>query len=118
AVTAATAMLKSGPRGATPPAGEASRPFGVTAPPAPTQPVPLHAASSRRGDVLTYLASVFGFDRYASVVTLPEDRKYFFPQSADPEATAYRAAAFLTKFGFIPAQEIDRVDLNVAMPRD
>src|SRR5205085_7259920 len=83
AVTAATAMLKFDPRGATPPAGEASRPFGVTAPPAPTQPVPLHATSSRRGDVLTYLASVFGFDRYASVVTLPEDRKYFFPQSAD-----------------------------------
>lgn len=77
-----------------------------------------HPASSRRGDVLTYLAAVFGFDRYASVVTLPEDRKYFFPQSADPDGVAYRAAAFLVKFGFIPAQEIDRVDLNVAMPRD
>jgi stage II sporulation protein D len=77
-----------------------------------------HPASSRRGDVLTYLATVFGFDRYAAVVTLPEDRKYFFPQSADPEAAAYRAAAFLMKFGFIPAQNIDRIDLNAAIPRD
>jgi SpoIID/LytB domain protein len=36
-----------------------------------TPPVGLHAASSRRGDVLLYLGSVFGFDRYATVVTLP-----------------------------------------------
>jgi stage II sporulation protein D len=74
-------------------------------------------ASSRRGDVLTYLASVFGFDRYAGVVTLPEDRRYFFPQSAS-DATAYAAAAFLVKFGFLPAQFIDRVDLGAAIPRE
>ena len=74
-------------------------------------------ASSRRGDVLTYLASVFGFDRYAGVVTLPEDRRYFFPQSAS-DATAYAAAAFLVKFGFLPAQFIDRVDLSAAIPRE
>src|SRR5712692_3004582 len=46
-----------------------------------TPPAGLHAASSRRADVLLYLGSVFGFDRYASVVTLPEDRTYFFTQS-------------------------------------
>ena len=74
-------------------------------------------ASSRRGDVLMYLASVLGFDRYAAVVTLPEDRKYFFPQSAS-DATSYAAAAFLVKFGFLPAQEIDRIDLNAAIPRE
>jgi stage II sporulation protein D len=117
AVTAATAMLRFDARNTVPPA-EASRPFGVTVAPPPPQSVPLHATSSRRGDVLTYLAAVFGFDRYASVVTLPEDRKYFFPQSGDPEATPYRAAAFLMKFGFIPTEDIDRIDLNVAMPRD
>jgi stage II sporulation protein D len=74
-------------------------------------------ASSRRGDVLTYLGTVFGFDRYAAVVTLPEDRRYFFPQSAS-DATAYAAAAFLVKFGFLPAQFIDRVDLSAAIPRE
>src|SRR4029077_5392811 len=74
-------------------------------------------APSRRGDVLTYLATVFGFDRFAAVVTLPEDRRYFFPQSAS-EPTAYAAAAFLVKFGFLPAQFIDRVDLSAAIPRE
>jgi len=116
AVTAATTMLKFDARNAMAP-GEASRPFGVSVPSQP-QSIPLHATSSRRGDVLTYLASVFGFDRYASVVTLPEDRKYFFPQSTDLDAASYRAAAFLIKFGFIPTQDIDRIDLKAAMPRD
>jgi len=89
----------------------AMRAAGLSGAPAPSP------ASSRRGDVLTYLASVFGFDRYAAVVTLPEDRKYFFPQSAG-DATSYAAAAFLVKFGFLPAQEIDRIDLNAAIPRE
>src|SRR5437763_10275886 len=40
-----------------------------------------HAASSRRGDVLAYLATVFGFDRYATVVARPEDRTHLRPQS-------------------------------------
>lgn len=74
-------------------------------------------ASSRRGDVLAYLASIFGFDSYANVVTLPEDRRYFFPQSG-PESVPYRAAAFLIKFGFLPSQDIDRIDLAAAMPRE
>ena len=74
-------------------------------------------ASSKRGDVLVYLASVLSLDRYAGAVTLPEDRAYFFP-SSDREARPYLAAAFLVKYGFLPAQQIDRIDLNAAMPRD
>jgi stage II sporulation protein D len=75
-------------------------------------------ASSRRGDVLTYLAAVLGLDRYAGVVTMPEDRSYYFPQTAAKETTPYRAAGFLIKFGFLPAEAIDRADLNAAMPRE
>ena len=74
-------------------------------------------ASSRRGDVLTYLGSVFGFDHYADVVTLPEDRKYFFAQTPSDQR-AYLAAAFLIKYGFLPSQDVDRIDMNAAMPRD
>lgn len=73
-----------------------------------------HPASSRRGDVLRYLA----VEQYGRILTLPEDRKYFFAQSADPEQAAYAAAAFLIKYGLMPAQHIDRVDLNAAMPRE
>jgi stage II sporulation protein D len=75
-------------------------------------------ASSRRGDVLRYLARTFRLDGNARTLTLPEDRKYFFPQTGDPEAPAYLAAAFLIKFGLMPTQEIDRIDLDVAMPRE
>jgi len=74
--------------------------------------------SSRRGDVLAYLAATLDFDRYSTVVTMPEDRGYYFPQSAAKETTPYRAAAFLIKFGFLPAEGIDRVDMNAAMPRE
>ena len=76
-----------------------------------------HPASSRRGDVLTYLAHVFAFDANGRILTMPEDRKYFFPRSGT-ETTPYQAAAFLIKFGFLPAQEIDRIDLTAAMPRE
>ena len=94
AVSSAMQMLRFDPRSATAP------------------------ASSRRGDVLTYLATTLGFERYASVVTMPEDRSYYFPQTAAKETTPYRAAAFLIKFGFLPAQGIDRADLDAAMPRE
>lgn len=95
-------------------------PLSAAAPVAATSanPVPPHAVSSRRGDVLLYLATAFGFDTDGTVLTMPEDRKYFFPQTADPQAAPYLAAAFLVKFGFLPAQAIDRVDLRAAMPRD
>jgi stage II sporulation protein D len=76
-----------------------------------------HATSSRRGDVLTYLAALFGFDAFANTVTLPEDRKYYFPQST-ADSVPYRAAAFLIKYGFLPSQDIDRIDLATAMPRE
>src|ERR1700759_137569 len=76
------------------------------------------ATSSRRGDVLTYLAGVFSLVRNAAVLTLPEDREYFFPQSEAKETTPYLAAAFLIKWGFLPAQEVDRLDMNAAMPRE
>jgi stage II sporulation protein D len=73
--------------------------------------------SSRRGDVLRYLGIALNFANDAKTLTLPEDRKYFFPQSGSDD-TAYLAAAFLIKWGMWPAQEIDHVDLNAAMPRD
>src|SRR5207253_10697468 len=81
-------------------------------------PAATHPLSSRRGDVLRYLADMFALDENARVLTLPGDRKYFFPQTANPETKAYQAAAFLIKFGLMPTQEIDRLDLNVAMPRE
>jgi stage II sporulation protein D len=74
-------------------------------------------ASSRRGDVLQYLASILSLDRHAMIVTLPEDRQYFFP-SSQSEARPYLAAAFLIKYGFLPTQQLDRVDMNAAMPRE
>ncbi|HWS71487.1 MAG TPA: SpoIID/LytB domain-containing protein, partial [Thermoanaerobaculia bacterium] len=81
-------------------------------------PASTHPLSSRRGDVLRYLADMFALDENARVLTLPEDRQYFFPQTADAEGKAYQAAAFLIKFGLMPTQEIDRLDLNAAMPRE
>jgi stage II sporulation protein D len=71
--------------------------------------------SSARGDVLVFLAQRL---HLGTNLTMPEDRKYFFPQSGDPEQTPYLAAAFLVKFGFLPSQYIDRVDLAAAMPRE
>lgn len=75
-------------------------------------------ASSRRGDVLRYLADVLHLGEWSSKLMLPEDRKYFFAQSTDPEAPEYRAAAFLVKYGIWPAQHIDRIDLAAPFPRE
>ena len=75
-------------------------------------------ASSRRRDVLRYLSVMMGLDRKARVTTLPEDRKYFFPQSGDSDDVPYLAAAFLVKYGVWPAQFLDRVRLDEAMPRE
>lgn len=81
-------------------------------------PAPATApSSSRRGDVLRYLASVFRLGEKGRVLTLPEDRRYFFTDGrADDDATL--AAAFLVKFGVVPTQAIDRIDFNAAIPRD
>lgn len=75
-------------------------------------------ASSRRGDVLRYLASALHLDAHARVVILAEDRGYFFPQTTERDSTAMNAAAFLLKYGLIPPQAIDDVDLTAPMPRD
>jgi len=74
--------------------------------------------SSRRGDVLRYLASVMGLDRDGRVLTLPEDRRYWFTQSPGPDGAPYLTAAFLVKYGINPAQFIDRVALDQPMPRE
>ena len=75
-------------------------------------------ASSRRGDVLQYLDSTMALAAKSRTLTFPEDRKYFFPQSANPEAVPYLAATFLIKYGMNPAQFIDRVSLAQPMPRE
>ncbi len=82
-----------------------------------TPPAGVRAASSRRGDVLVYLAALAGLQSAGRVLTLPEDRQYFFPQTA-PLSTPHEAAAFLIKYGLVPSQDIDRTDLSAAMPRD
>lgn len=79
------------------------------------QPLP---ASSRRGDVLEYLATMTGIGNAGRVLTMPEDRRYFFPQTANPEAVQYLVASFLTKYGIEPTQSIDRISLDQAMPRE
>jgi peptidoglycan hydrolase-like amidase len=84
---------------------------------APETDIP-RPVSSRRGDVLRYLAAIMQLDDKARVTTLAEDRKYFFPQTATPDDEARLAAAFLMKFGVLPAQNIDRIDLEAAMPRE
>lgn len=75
-------------------------------------------ASSRRGDVLRYLAAVMGLASKSGTLNLPEDRRYYFPESATPDDVPYAAAAFLIKYGVQPSQFIDRVDLSQPMPRE
>jgi stage II sporulation protein D len=78
------------------------------------QPLP---ASSRRGDVLEYLATMMGLANAGRTLTMPEDRGYYFPQTTNAEAVPYLAASFLTKYGIEPTQYIDRVSLAAPMPR-
>lgn len=75
-------------------------------------------ASSRRRDVLTYLSQAMGLARKARVVLLPEDRRYYFAQTENPETEPYLAASFFVKYGIWPAQFIDRIRLDEAMPRE
>jgi stage II sporulation protein D len=75
-------------------------------------------ASSRRGDVLQYLATTMGLDHAGRTLTMPEDRRYWFPQSQNVESIPYFVASFLTKFGMQPTQYIDRVSLAQPMPKD
>lgn len=73
-------------------------------------------ASSRRRDVLRYLSAVWGFERHGEVLTLPQDRTYFFPETG-AEGELSKAAAFLVKYGVLPAQDLDALDLDAAMPK-
>jgi stage II sporulation protein D len=74
-------------------------------------------ASSRRGDVLRYLAGAWGLDRFDARLILPEDRAYFFPnRNADSQEA--RIAAAMIKFQIGPPQYIDLIDLNAPMPRE
>ncbi|HYR30077.1 MAG TPA: SpoIID/LytB domain-containing protein, partial [Thermoanaerobaculia bacterium] len=75
-------------------------------------------ASSRRGDVLAYLDTVMGLAAKGRVLTMPEDRQYYFPQTQGTDGVPYLAAAFLIKYGMNPAQYIDRVSLSQPMPRE
>jgi stage II sporulation protein D len=75
-------------------------------------------ASSRRGDVLTYLASALRLERNARTLMFEEDLRYFFPQTAGSGGVPYLAASFLIKYGINPAQFIDRVSLAEPMPRE
>ena len=77
----------------------------------------LRPQSSRRGDVLGYLAGVAGLAAAGRTLTLPEDRQYFFPRSGSL-TPAHEAAAFLIKYGVMPTQDLDRVDLTAPMPKD
>ncbi|HEX8172388.1 MAG TPA: SpoIID/LytB domain-containing protein [Thermoanaerobaculia bacterium] len=79
------------------------------------QPLP---ASSRRGDVLEYLSTMMALDRNGRTLLLPEDRKYFFPQTQNTETRPYQAASWLIKYGINPAQYLDRVSLAQPMPRE
>jgi stage II sporulation protein D len=73
--------------------------------------------SSRRRDVLSYLARVWDLDNAARKLTLPDDRRYFFPRANDDSAP-YLAAAFLVKYGIQPSQYLDARNLDEAMPRE
>ena len=79
------------------------------------QPLP---ASSRRGDVLEYLATMLELDRYGKALTMTEDRAYWFPESNARESVPFLVASFLTKYGISPTQYIDRVSLAQPMPRE
>jgi stage II sporulation protein D len=91
--------------------GAASRLLGAPAPAG-------RPASSRRRDVLRYLGQTFDLPSKARALTLIEDRQYWFPRDEQTEDDVHLAASFLIKYGIWPAQFIDQVDLNAAMPRE
>lgn len=73
--------------------------------------------SSRRGDVLRYLADALGAAEHARSLIFRQDVDYFFPNRKG-EQRELRAAAFLIKYRIVPAQAVDRIDFDAAMPRD
>ena len=81
-------------------------------------PVVSRPRSSRRRDVLEFLSVALRLEQKAAVLMMPEDRGYFFPARSDRDSSASKAAGLLIKYGLVPAQAVDRVDLDVAMPRE
>lgn len=75
-------------------------------------------ASTSRGEVLRYLAAVFALDNAGRMLTLPEDKQYFFAQTQPNDDAVHQAATFLIKYGVWPAQDLDRLDLRAPMTRD
>lgn len=73
-------------------------------------------ASSRRGDVIRYLARALGAEHHARTLIFEADEHYFFPRRHNAEEAA--AAAFLIKYRIAPAQYLEGLDLGAAMPRD
>jgi stage II sporulation protein D len=82
------------------------------------EPVTARPRSSRRRDVLEFLSVALRLDEKAAALMLPEDRGYFFPSRNDREAAAPAGAALLIKYGLVPAQAIDQVNLDAAMPKE
>lgn len=72
--------------------------------------------STRRGDLLDYLARMWDLGELGRALTMPEDRAYFFEASAD--APTSPTQAFLIKFGVLPAQIFQQRELNETMPRE
>lgn len=73
--------------------------------------------SLQRGEVLRYFGQAWDLSEKAEVVTLAEDRKYYFPRAGD-ESSALMAAAFLIKYRIVPAQHVDGLNMQESTSRD
>lgn len=74
-------------------------------------------ASSRRRDVLRYLAEVWVLGDAARRLVLPEDVDYMFGSGASGDDAAW-VAALLVKFEVAKGNVLSRASLDEAMPRD
>jgi len=74
-------------------------------------------ASSRRRDVLRYLADVWVFGDAARRLLLPEDVDYMFGSGASRDEAAW-VAALLVKFEVAEGNVLSRASLDEAMPRE
>ncbi len=72
------------------------------------------ASSGSRGEVLRYLSRAWKLKDATDTLLLPEDRRYFFPQSEN-DGEAFLAASFLIKYRIVPPQAIDTLDLSAPM---
>jgi stage II sporulation protein D len=74
-------------------------------------------ASSRRRDVLRYLADVWGLGDAARRLVLPEDVDYMFGAGASRDDAAW-VAALVVKFELAEGNLLARASLDEAMPRE